>query len=52
MQAQVYQKLTQQLIFHPSTGLCVLRRSVFEPLTLGPCTHPEASWNTRENYIP
>jgi hypothetical protein len=25
-------------IFHPSTGLCVVRKSVFEPLTLGPCS--------------
>ncbi|KAF3963747.1 hypothetical protein CMV_011891 [Castanea mollissima] len=44
---------TGQLIFHPSTGLCVIRRSVFElirrsviaPLTLGPCTHPKALWS-------
>ncbi|XP_062110479.1 glycosyl hydrolase 5 family protein-like [Humulus lupulus] len=25
-------------IFHPSTGLCVVRKSVFAPLTLGPCS--------------
>ena len=36
---------TGQLIFHPSTGLCVIRRSVFAPLTLGPCTHPKALWS-------
>ena len=34
-----------QLIFHPLTGLCVLRRSEFEPLTLGLCTKSEASWS-------
>ncbi|XP_062158087.1 glycosyl hydrolase 5 family protein-like [Alnus glutinosa] len=27
-----------KVIFHPSTGLCVLRKSWFDPLTLGPCT--------------
>ncbi|PON42296.1 1,4-alpha-glucan-branching enzyme [Parasponia andersonii] len=27
-----------KIIFHPSTGLCVLRKSLFEPLTLGPCS--------------
>jgi hypothetical protein len=33
-----------KVIFHPSTGLCVLRKSMFEPLRLGPCTQSEA-WN-------
>ncbi|KAJ6313481.1 hypothetical protein OIU77_014889 [Salix suchowensis] len=33
-----------KVIFHPSTGLCVLRKSMLEPLRLGPCTKSEA-WN-------
>ncbi|GLT69790.1 hypothetical protein SLA2020_419120 [Shorea laevis] len=27
-----------KVIFHPSTGLCILRKSMNDPLTLGPCT--------------
>ena len=30
------------MIFHPSTGLCVLRKSLVDPLRLGPCTESEA----------
>ncbi|KAK4597849.1 hypothetical protein RGQ29_015389 [Quercus rubra] len=30
-----------KVIFHPLTGLCVLRKSLFEPLRLGPCTNSE-----------
>ena len=30
-------------IFHPATGLCVVRKSVFGPLTLGPCMESD-SW--------
>ncbi|WVZ22455.1 hypothetical protein V8G54_000999 [Vigna mungo] len=26
-----------KLIYHPSTGLCVIRKTLLEPLTLGPC---------------
>ncbi|KAF5443052.1 hypothetical protein F2P56_035645, partial [Juglans regia] len=33
-----------KLIFHPSTGLCVLRKSLQEPLRLGPCTDSDG-WN-------
>ncbi|XP_030542067.1 glycosyl hydrolase 5 family protein-like [Rhodamnia argentea] len=33
-----------KVIFHPATGLCVLRKSLLEPLKLGPCTESEA-WN-------
>nr|POE76007.1 endoglucanase e1 [Quercus suber] len=33
-----------KVIFHPLTGLCVLRKSLFEPLRLGPCTDSE-SWS-------
>ncbi|XP_010248706.1 PREDICTED: uncharacterized protein LOC104591538 isoform X2 [Nelumbo nucifera] len=32
-----------EMIFHPSTGLCVLRKSVIEPLKLGSCVESE-SW--------
>ncbi|XWS63750.1 hypothetical protein CRYUN_Cryun06bG0128600 [Craigia yunnanensis] len=31
-----------KVIFHPSTGLCVLRKSLVDPLRLGPCTESEA----------
>ncbi|KAJ8645793.1 hypothetical protein MRB53_007541 [Persea americana] len=31
-----------KIIFHPSTGLCVVRKSLFEPLKLGPCDQTEA----------
>ncbi|KAI3433148.1 Mannan endo-1 [Psidium guajava] len=31
-----------KVIFHPATGLCVLRKSLLEPLKLGPCTESEA----------
>ncbi|XP_024993411.1 uncharacterized protein LOC112527181 [Cynara cardunculus var. scolymus] len=30
-----------KIIFHPSTGLCVQRQSLFKPLTLGPCSEAE-----------
>ena len=33
-----------KVIFHPSTGLCVQRRSTSEPLTLGSCSEAEG-WN-------
>ncbi|XP_059445883.1 glycosyl hydrolase 5 family protein-like [Corylus avellana] len=32
-----------KVIFHPSTGLCVLRKSMLDPLTLGPCAASD-SW--------
>lgn len=31
-----------KLIFHPSTGLCVLRKTLIEPLKLGPCAESGA----------
>ncbi|KAK2636622.1 hypothetical protein Ddye_031414 [Dipteronia dyeriana] len=31
-----------KVIFHPLTGLCVLRKSLFDPLRLGPCSESEA----------
>ncbi|XP_057415719.1 glycosyl hydrolase 5 family protein [Lotus japonicus] len=33
-----------KLIFHPLTGLCVTRKSLLEPLTLGPCSFSDG-WN-------
>lgn len=33
-----------KLIFHPSTGLCVIRKSLLEPLELGPCSLSDG-WN-------
>ncbi|KAL8267097.1 hypothetical protein R6Q59_004441 [Mikania micrantha] len=30
-----------KIIFHPATGLCVIRQSFFKPLALGPCTGAE-----------
>ncbi|XP_057494098.1 glycosyl hydrolase 5 family protein-like [Actinidia eriantha] len=33
-----------KVIFHPSTGLCLIRKSLLEPLRLGPCTESE-SWS-------
>ena len=32
-----------KIIYHPATGLCVIRKSLFEPLKLGPCSMSE-SW--------
>lgn len=31
-----------KIIFHPLTGLCVLRKSLLDPLKLGPCSESEA----------
>ncbi|XP_031387460.1 glycosyl hydrolase 5 family protein-like [Punica granatum] len=31
-----------KIIFHPMTGQCVVRKSLLDPLTLGPCTDSEA----------
>ncbi|GAB2280560.1 hypothetical protein Dimus_015187 [Dionaea muscipula] len=33
-----------KIIFHPSTGLCILRHSLLQPFKLGPCSDSEA-WN-------
>ncbi|MED6217884.1 hypothetical protein PIB30_021681 [Stylosanthes scabra] len=30
-----------KVIFHPLTGLCILRKSTVDPLTLGPCSNSE-----------
>ncbi|CAK9175082.1 unnamed protein product [Ilex paraguariensis] len=38
-----------KIIFHPLTGLCVKRNSLFEPLYLGPCSEAEAwSYTTQK----
>uniref|UniRef100_A0A2P2PJ99 Glycoside hydrolase family 5 domain-containing protein n=1 Tax=Rhizophora mucronata TaxID=61149 RepID=A0A2P2PJ99_RHIMU len=38
------QTRTHKVIFHPATGLCVVRKFPFEGLKLGPCTESE-SWS-------
>ncbi|XP_042496063.1 glycosyl hydrolase 5 family protein-like [Macadamia integrifolia] len=40
-----------KIILHPSTGLCVQRNSIEEPLSLGSCTEPEAWSYTPQNTI-
>ncbi|EEF47609.1 glycosyl hydrolase 5 family protein [Ricinus communis] len=40
-----------KVIFHPSTGLCVQRKSMLEPLRLGSCTDSEAWRYTSENTL-
>ncbi|GAB2214328.1 hypothetical protein Droror1_Dr00018671 [Drosera rotundifolia] len=34
----------RKIIFHPLTGLCIQKMSLFQPLKLGPCSSSE-SWN-------
>ncbi|GMQ06560.1 hypothetical protein CsSME_00051098 [Camellia sinensis var. sinensis] len=39
-------------IFYPLTGQCVQRKSLFEPLKLGPCTDSEAwTYNTQQKTL-
>ncbi|MQM01746.1 hypothetical protein Taro_034499 [Colocasia esculenta] len=33
-----------KILFHPATGLCLLRKSLVDPLLLGPCSETDA-WN-------
>lgn len=40
-----------KVIFHPATGFCVLRKSLLEPLKLGPCTESEAWKYTPQNIL-
>ncbi|EOY00704.1 hypothetical protein QUC31_014162 [Theobroma cacao] len=40
-----------KVIFHPSTGLCVLRKSLLDPLRLGPCTDSEAWSYSPQNTL-
>ncbi|KAJ4756370.1 Cellulase (glycosyl hydrolase family 5) protein [Rhynchospora pubera] len=44
-------KSTYKLLFHPLTGLCVLQKSLIEPLKLGPCTESPAWIYTQDNTI-
>ncbi|KAM7269010.1 hypothetical protein ACFE04_024507 [Oxalis oulophora] len=41
-----------KVILHPSTGLCVVRKSMFGPLELGSCTKSEAwSYTSQKNIL-
>ncbi|RVW50644.1 Thylakoid lumenal protein TL20.3, chloroplastic [Vitis vinifera] len=40
-----------KMVLHPSTGLCVLRGSLSEPLKLGPCTESEAWGYTPQKIL-
>uniref|UniRef100_A0A5B7C8W2 Putative Cellulase protein n=1 Tax=Davidia involucrata TaxID=16924 RepID=A0A5B7C8W2_DAVIN len=40
-----------KIIFHPLTGLCVQRKSLLEPLSLGPCTESEAWSYTQQKTL-
>ncbi|CBI20316.3 unnamed protein product, partial [Vitis vinifera] len=40
-----------KIILHPSTGLCILRESLSEPLKLGPCTESEAWGYTPQKIL-
>ncbi|CAL0327976.1 unnamed protein product [Lupinus luteus] len=40
-----------KVIFHPSTGLCVLRKSVFGKLILGPCSNSDGWEFTPQNIL-
>ncbi|KAK9108307.1 hypothetical protein Syun_024318 [Stephania yunnanensis] len=41
-----------KIIFHPATGLCVVRKSLFEPLQLGSCTESDHwSYTPQENLV-
>ncbi|XP_062225935.1 glycosyl hydrolase 5 family protein-like [Phragmites australis] len=40
------------VLFHPVTGLCVVRRSLTQPLELGPCNETEAwTYNTQQQRL-
>ncbi|XP_071724309.1 glycosyl hydrolase 5 family protein-like [Rutidosis leptorrhynchoides] len=43
---------TYKVIFHPSSGLCVVRKSMFGPLKLGSCSESEAwSYTSQKNIL-
>ncbi|XP_021901157.1 uncharacterized protein LOC110817069 [Carica papaya] len=44
-------KNKHKIIFHPSTGLCILRNSLHNPLILGPCTKSEGWSYTSQQII-
>ncbi|XP_048135911.1 glycosyl hydrolase 5 family protein-like [Rhodamnia argentea] len=43
--------VAHKVIFHPLTGLCILRRSPSSPLVLGPCTQSEPWTYTPQNAL-
>ncbi|KAK4777827.1 hypothetical protein SAY87_018014 [Trapa incisa] len=45
----VSDRRTHKIIFHPLTGLCVVRKNLLDPLTLGPCTDSEAWYYSTTN---
>lgn len=40
-----------EIIFHPLTSQCILRKSIMEPLFLGPCSESEAWSYTPQNAL-
>ncbi|CAL0327975.1 unnamed protein product [Lupinus luteus] len=40
-----------KVIFHPLTGLCVLRKSLSDPLSLGPCPNSDGWEYTPQNIL-
>ncbi|KAL3511360.1 hypothetical protein ACH5RR_030761 [Cinchona calisaya] len=40
-----------KVIYHPATGLCVQRKSLLEPLELGPCSEAEAWGYSRQKIL-
>uniref|UniRef100_A0A1D1YMJ6 Apocytochrome f n=1 Tax=Anthurium amnicola TaxID=1678845 RepID=A0A1D1YMJ6_9ARAE len=53
-QAAVQQAVSRRAskeIFHPSTGSCVLRKSLRDPLQLGPCVQSDAWSYTPQRFL-
>jgi hypothetical protein len=42
---------TRTKIFHPPTGLCILRYRLTDPLTLGPCDYSDSWYYTPQNFL-
>lgn len=42
---------TRTKIFHPPTGLCILRNRLTDPLTLGPCDNSDSWYYTPQNFL-
>ncbi|XP_062099089.1 glycosyl hydrolase 5 family protein-like [Humulus lupulus] len=40
-----------KVIFHPATGLCVVKKSLLEPLTLGPCSTSDYWYHSPEKKL-
>ncbi|XP_072955587.1 uncharacterized protein [Typha angustifolia] len=47
----LYRTSQRNEIFHPLTGLCVLRKALTDPLKLGPCARSDAWSYTPQNYL-